>query len=101
VTRVLAYTCPSKWGPYECGPVDYWVSQGLAWLFGGAAVLIGLAWLVLWVTDHRRPWRAGARAEAARQRGLAELDRRAPRRRAERPETGHSPFRRPPGSQPW
>ena len=100
---VLAYTCRARYsGPYECGAGEHWVTIIVMGLFGlvGIVCLVGMA--LLWMTDLKRPWRHQARAEELRQRGLERLDsaRRA-RERAERPAEDHSPFRRPPGNQPW
>jgi hypothetical protein len=85
----------------ECSAAQHWVTLALSSLFG----LVGVAYLVvmafLWLTDLERPWRAQARAEEARQRGLDRLDReRRQRERAERPEVPE-PFRRRSGNQPW
>lgn len=93
----LAYTCPSKFGPYECGAFDYYVSKGLAWLFALAALVIGALWLYAWAYGK---WQD--RPEARRQRALDRLDRAARQReRAAAEPEPHSPFRRPPGNQPW
>lgn len=96
MSDVLAYTCPSKWGPYECGPVDYWISQGFAWLLFGLVVLGGLFWLYAVLVGR---WRD--RPAARRERALAELDRReAERERAARRAEQPPPlnWRNP---QPW
>lgn len=103
----LAYTCPSKWGPYECGALDYWLGQVVVWVFGviGLLVLLGYAWS--WVAGRRRPWNSARSrrrwAEERRARGLAELDRRAAvRRAAVPPPIGPPPARHYGGPpQPW
>lgn len=92
----VAYTCVSKLGPYECGPVDYYVSAGFRWLLFGLVLAGGVFYLVaLVVSKVREP-------EDRRRRALARLDEAA--RRRERAEPGpdpHSPWKKPPGSQPW
>lgn len=78
----LSYECFSRYrGPYECGAVNYWTSHVVLLLFAGLFAVVLLVLAVLWLTDVNRPWRRAARAEQARQRGLAELDRRERERR--------------------
>jgi hypothetical protein len=99
VTARLAYTCPSKLGPYECGPVDYYVSAAVAWLFAGLVLVAALFWLYAWAYGR---WQD--RPAARRERALAELDRRErARQRAERPEppVAGPPRTRPGSYQPW
>ena len=90
-----AYQCMSKWGPYECGAVDYYVSAGIRWLLFGMLVAGVVFYLVARVVAKVRE------PEDRRQRALDRLDRAARRREAaERPPDPHSPWRSPRGPPP-
>lgn len=91
-----AYQCMSKLGPYECDAVDYYVSAGIRWLLFGLLLAGVVFYLVARVVAKVRE------PEDRRQRALDRLDRAARRREAaERPPDPHSPWKKPPGSQPW
>ena len=66
-----AYQCMSKWGPYECGAVDYYVSAGIRWLLFGMLVAGVVFYLVARVVAKvREPEDRRQRALDRRQQQL-------------------------------